>query len=91
MYAKINEGSCEFGIDVRDGVVKNVTEANIMDSLESKSWALKLAFDVCLTLLKVDQIIMSKPAGGPNTQASKAAPNPYAWVNKRRWKNVKNV
>jgi T-complex protein 1 subunit theta len=66
MYAKVNEGSNEFGIDVSDGEVKNANEAGIYDSLETKSWALKLAFDVCLTLLKVDQIIMSKPAGGPN-------------------------
>jgi T-complex protein 1 subunit theta len=54
MYAKIHEGSCEHGIDVVDGNIKNMTEAFIMDSLESKSWALKLAFDVCLTILKVD-------------------------------------
>ena len=77
MYAKIHEGSCEHGIDVVDGNIKNMTEEFIMDSLESKSWALKLAFDVCLTILKVDQIIMSKPAGGPNAMANKAAPRPY--------------
>ncbi len=53
LYAKVESG-CEFGIDVKDGEVKNVVEAGILDSLESKSWALKLAFDVCLTLLKVD-------------------------------------
>jgi len=77
LYAKVNSGSHEFGIDCNDGEVKNAVEAGILDSVESKSWALKLAFDVCLTLLKVDQIIMSKPAGGPNTQANKAVPNPY--------------
>jgi T-complex protein 1 subunit theta len=76
LYAKVNTGSSEFGIDVSDGKVKNANEACIYDSLESKSWALKLAFDVCLTLLKVDQIIMSKPAGGPNAQAAKAATRP---------------
>jgi len=53
LYAKVESG-CEYGIDVKDGEVKNVVEACIFDSLESKSWALKLAFDVCLTLLKVD-------------------------------------
>ena len=65
MYAKAAE-STKFGIDVRDGKVKDVVEAAILDSLETKSWALKLAFDVVLTILKVDQIIMSKPSGGPN-------------------------
>ena len=53
MYAKVAEGQfC--GIDVRDGKIKESIEANIMDPYESKTWALKLAFDVCLTLLKVD-------------------------------------
>lgn len=76
LYAKVSTGSNEFGIDVRDGQVKNANEAGIYDSLECKSWALKLAFDVCLTLLKVDQIIMSKPAGGPNAKAHQAAMRP---------------
>jgi T-complex protein 1 subunit theta len=65
MYAKAAY-STKFGIDVRDGKVKDVVEAAVLDSLETKSWALKLAFDVVLTILKVDQIIMSKPSGGPN-------------------------
>lgn len=76
LYAKINEGSHEFGIDVSDGEIKNANEAGIYDSLESKSWALKLAFDVCCTLLKVDQIIMSKPAGGPNAKAAQQVQRP---------------
>ena len=76
LYAKVNSGSNEFGIDVSDGQVKNANEAAIFDSHESKSWALKLAFDVCLTLLKVDQIIMSKPAGGPNAKAHEKVARP---------------
>lgn len=76
LYAQVNKGSSAFGIDVTDGKVKDAVEASIFDSLESKSWALKLAFDVVLTLLKVDQIIMSKPAGGPNAKANEAARRP---------------
>jgi T-complex protein 1 subunit theta len=76
LYAEVNKGSTSFGIDVSDGQIKNVVEASIFDSLESKSWALKLSFDVVLTLLKVDQIIMSKPAGGPNSVANQAARRP---------------
>jgi len=75
LNAAIASGSRHHGIDVRDGKVKNVVDAEIFDSLESKSWALKLTFDVVLTLLKVDQIIMSKPAGGPN-MANQAARRP---------------
>lgn len=55
-----------------DGVVKDVKEAFILDSMETKTWAIKLTLDAVLTILRVDQIIMSKPAGGPiprNAQA----------------------
>lgn len=75
IYAEIAKGSRSHGIDCSDQTVKDAAEAKILDSLESKSWALKLAFDVCLTLLKVDQIIMSKPAGGPN-MSNQAARRP---------------
>jgi T-complex protein 1 subunit theta len=54
LYAEVNKGNSNYGIDVSDGKVKNVVEVGILDSMESKSWAYKLAFDVCLTLLKVD-------------------------------------
>lgn len=76
MYAQANKGSTTSGIDVTDGKVRNAVELGVLDSLESKSWAYKLAFDVCLTLLKVDQIIMSKPSGGPNAKAHQAARRP---------------
>lgn len=53
MYAE--QGKSKYaGLDVRDGKVKDAVEAEIFDSLESKSWALKLAVDVVLTILKVD-------------------------------------
>lgn len=65
MYAKTVDSSA-FGIDVSDGEVKNSMESNIYDAWETKSWALKLAFDVVITILRVDQIIMAKPSGGPN-------------------------
>jgi T-complex protein 1 subunit theta len=76
MYAKAAESS-RFGIDVRDGKVKDVLEASVLDSMETKSWALKLAFDVVLTILKVDQIIMSKPSGGPNMDKAARRPDGY--------------
>jgi T-complex protein 1 subunit theta len=43
-----------------------VKEVGILDSMEVKSWAIKLTIDAVLTILRVDQIIMAKPAGGPN-------------------------
>ena len=65
MYAGA-EKSAHWGIDVNDGKVKDCNVAKSWDCLDTKTWALKLALDVVLTILKVDQIIMSKPAGGPD-------------------------
>ncbi|CAI2363393.1 unnamed protein product [Moneuplotes crassus] len=61
-----------YGIDVEDGKVKDMKALEIYDSLECKSWAIKLAVDAVLTILKVDQIIMSKPAGGPKPREARA-------------------
>ena len=41
----------------------------IVDSLAAKASAVHLAVDCALTILRVDQIIMSKPAGGPKPRA----------------------
>lgn len=75
LYAKTGESNV-WGIDVMDGKVKDVAELGILDSWETKSWAFKLCLDSVLTILKVDQIIMSKPAGGPNQKAAQAARRP---------------
>lgn len=75
LYSKTGESNV-WGIDVADGKVKDVNELCIYDCWETKSWAMKLAMDAVLTILKVDQIIMSKPAGGPNHTANKAARRP---------------
>ena len=75
LYSKTAEKNV-FGIDVTDGKVKDVTELGIYDLWETKSWAFKLCIDACLTILKVDQIIMSKPSGGPNHTANQAARAP---------------
>lgn len=54
-YAK--QGS---GASITDAV-----EAGIFDSYRTKEWALKYAVNSACTILKVDQIIMAKRAGGP--------------------------
>ena len=82
MYAKTAESN-KFGIDVSDGKVKDIIEnGSIMDCWETKSWAMKLSVDAVLTILKVDQIIMSKPAGGPNFE-SQAAKRPEGYDQRR--------
>ncbi|KAG5437843.1 hypothetical protein PCANB_000558 [Pneumocystis canis] len=52
-------------IEGNDDTTIDAKEANIFDVLSVKSWACKLASEAALTILHVDQIIMSKPAGGP--------------------------
>lgn len=53
LYAKTGESNV-WGIDVTDGKVKDMTELWILDNWDTKSWALKLTVDACLTILKVD-------------------------------------
>ena len=67
MYAKTSEGP--HGVDVDKGGVKPCDELAVYDCYDTKSWAVKLTSDVVLTILKVDQIIMSKPSGGPNFES----------------------
>jgi T-complex protein 1 subunit theta len=76
LYSKTGESN-HWGIDVGDGKVKDVTEIGIYDCWETKSWGLKLTIDAVLTILKVDQIIMAKPSGGPDqSKANQAARAP---------------
>jgi len=49
-----------------------VREAFILDAMENKTWAIKLSIDAVLTILRVDQIIMAKPAGGPRPRDPQA-------------------
>lgn len=62
LYAAHDKG------DVRAGVVVEgaaVGQAGVLDSYVVKDSALRLAVDAALTVLRVDQIIMSRAAGGP--------------------------
>jgi len=51
--------------DDDDGKKKNTTANPIFDALAVKESAIRLAVDAAVTVLRVDQIIMSKAAGGP--------------------------
>ncbi|KAI6100576.1 chaperonin Cpn60/TCP-1 family [Pisolithus sp. B1] len=68
LWAKHEQkGGEAWGVDVeaeQDGTLL-ATEHEILDSLAAKSWALKLATEAAVSVLSVDSIIMSKPAGGP--------------------------
>lgn len=43
--------------------------SGILDHMQTKAWACRLAFDAAITTLRVDQIIMARPAGGPAPRA----------------------
>ncbi|KAJ6611000.1 chaperonin Cpn60/TCP-1 family [Mycena sp. CBHHK59/15] len=61
------EGGEAWGVDVEnetDGTL-DAASSKIYDSLASKSWAIRLATEAAVSVLSVDSIIMSKPAGGP--------------------------
>jgi len=58
-------GSVQSGVDIEDEVGSGILMDNgVVDILATKESAFRLAIDAAITVLKVDQIIMSKPAGG---------------------------
>lgn len=58
------------GIDI-DGGLKDVVKDGIFDLMVTKESGIRLAVDAALTVLRVDQIIMSKQAGGPKPPAQR--------------------
>lgn len=69
LYAAHAGGSPTVGVDVSGGATLNAAEAEIYDALTVKASAISLSTDAALTVLKVDQIIMAKRAGGPAPRA----------------------
>lgn len=66
LYAAHAAGEKHAGVEIEaPGGVKNKAEEGILDSLECKVSAFRLAADAAITVLRVDCIIMSKAAGGP--------------------------
>jgi T-complex protein 1 subunit theta len=70
LYAAHKQGKSKCGVDIEhdstgQSVIEDITTANVFDSYACKLSALRLAADVAITILTIDQLIMSKPAGGP--------------------------
>ncbi|KAL0428668.1 UNVERIFIED_CONTAM: T-complex protein 1 subunit theta [Sesamum latifolium] len=68
LYAEHASGNTKVGIDLEEGVCKDISTMNIWDLhitkfVALKFFALKYAADAACTVLRVDQIIMAKPAG----------------------------
>jgi len=66
MYAAHKAGQGAVGIDIEKG---EAGDSGVLDLLVTKKEAIRLAVDAAVTVLRVDQIIMSKPAGGPKAPA----------------------
>jgi T-complex protein 1 subunit theta len=68
LWAKHEQkGGDSWGVDIEaetDGTLQ-ADQHRIYDSLAAKSWAIRLATEAANSVLSVDSIIMSKPAGGP--------------------------
>jgi len=62
-------GNPNCGLDLEDGSAKDLTKEGYFDLYDVKYWAVKLAADAATTVLRVDQIIMAKQAGGPKAAA----------------------
>lgn len=67
------EGRTAAGVNVEDGSIADAKDSRVFDLLLVKKMALKLASDTVSTILRVDQIIMSKRAGGPKPRDMQAA------------------
>lgn len=66
LYAAHKEGKACAGVDiVNEGIVDDAFAAGIWDHLAVKAQAIEYAANAVITILRVDQIIMQKPAGGP--------------------------
>jgi T-complex protein 1 subunit theta len=50
---------------MKEGKVQNAVDMGVLDLLSAKESAIRLATEAAVQILRVDQIIMSKPAGGP--------------------------
>lgn len=66
LYAKHEEANGQnFGVNVDGGDFINAVDEGILDHLIGKQTAIRLATNAAVGILRIDQIIMSKPAGMP--------------------------
>eukprot|EP01024_Parvocaulis_polyphysoides_P041731 TRINITY_DN382_c0_g1_i1.p1 TRINITY_DN382_c0_g1~~TRINITY_DN382_c0_g1_i1.p1 ORF type:complete len:544 (-),score=96.41 TRINITY_DN382_c0_g1_i1:222-1853(-) len=65
LHAAHAAGDVKAGLDIFSGQPTDLSQQDIVDLYLSKWWAIKLASQAVVTVMRVDQIIMAKPAGGP--------------------------
>jgi len=65
LYAKHLEGHVNYGIDIESHDVGDAVKLKVFDHFFTKKRAIELATNAVVTLLRINQIIMAKPAGIP--------------------------
>jgi T-complex protein 1 subunit theta len=73
LYAAHAKGEQNAGVDIEQDkpAVVDVAKKGILDSFPTKRWGLHFATNAACTVLRVDQIIMAKKAGGPKMAPQK--------------------
>eukprot|EP00038_Savillea_parva_P007711 m.172037 g.172037 ORF g.172037 m.172037 type:complete len:549 (+) comp13463_c0_seq1:46-1692(+) len=68
LYAAHAKGETCAGVDIEQDkpATLDAAKAGIFDNFPTKRWGLTFATNAAATVLRVDQIIMAKKAGGPN-------------------------
>eukprot|EP00486_Rosalina_sp_Unknown_P012809 CAMPEP_0201578474 /NCGR_PEP_ID=MMETSP0190_2-20130828/25357_1 /ASSEMBLY_ACC=CAM_ASM_000263 /TAXON_ID=37353 /ORGANISM="Rosalina sp." /LENGTH=580 /DNA_ID=CAMNT_0048011695 /DNA_START=155 /DNA_END=1897 /DNA_ORIENTATION=+ len=61
----IKESPTNIGVDIVNGGVRDMTREGVIDLMATRQMGIKLATQSATTILRVDHIIMKKPAGGP--------------------------
>ena len=73
LYTAHQAGNTGVGVNVqgdRDSATVDAVEKEIFDLYGTKKSAIDLAVEAALTVLRVDQIIMSKRSGGPKLKGN---------------------
>uniref|UniRef100_A0A914Z1X8 T-complex protein 1 subunit theta n=1 Tax=Panagrolaimus superbus TaxID=310955 RepID=A0A914Z1X8_9BILA len=72
LYTEHKKKNTTAGVDInQSGKVIDAQQFNLFDAFLPKKIAIQVAVDVACQILSVDQIIMAKLAGGPNTNAAR--------------------
>eukprot|EP01137_Pigoraptor_chileana_P005097 Opistho-2@2777 len=73
LYAAHHAGKASIGFDIEGEGTATVdaTEAKIFDLLATKHSAIRMATNAAVTVLRVDQIIMARQAGGPKPKTNR--------------------
>lgn len=65
-----NKDGASFGVDIFNERVAKSEEIQVYDNLQTKLDAIELAATTACTILRIDQIILAKPAGGPKPKGN---------------------